>query len=356
MTNQLKRLIRSLPKAELHIHLEGTIRTETAIALAQKYSHLGLIDAVKKLKGIDTFTGIEDFLAYYQLCMKLLRSADDFALAVYEYGQAMFAQNILYSEVHISVYQHLHLFQKGLNLSDIFNGLEKGRQKAHDDFGVCIQWIFGIPRRRHFNSDGIFNPEIAVTVLEYAVQGKECGVIGIGLGGNEVNAPPEPFERVFKKAKEMGFKALPHAGETDGASSVWGALNELQADRICHGVRAIEDEKLVRTLAERKVPLDICPTSNLRINLYPSLREHPFSELEQAGVIVTINSDDPSIFGTTLCDEYLALAKEFDYSNKDLARFARNSFEASFVPNRVKKTALQKIVLWEKETHRKERK
>ncbi len=167
-----------------------------------------------------SFNGFEDFLSYYQICMQLLRSADDFALVVYEYGREMFTQNILYSEVYISIYQHLHLFEKKLSLSDILDGMERGKQKARRDFGVDIQWIFGIPRRRHFSSNGVFNPEIATTVLKYATQGKEYGVIGVGLGGNEVGAPPHPFKPVFEKAKEMGLNSLPHAGETEGAISI----------------------------------------------------------------------------------------------------------------------------------------
>jgi aminodeoxyfutalosine deaminase len=346
---ELDELIKTLPKAELHVHLEGDIHPETALKLARKYSHLGIVEKVKLLQESVALQSYEDFHSYYQVCMQLIRSADDFELVVYECGRDMMHQNIRYREMYVSVFQQLHLWGKDLHLQDIFNGLRKGRQKARDDFGVEMQWIFGIPRHRHFNGDdpSAFDPTIATTVLEYALQGLEYGVIGIGLGGNEIGAPPAPFKSVFQRAKQMGLRSIPHAGETAGAESVWGAIKELQADRICHGVRSMEDSSLVKELVERQIPLDICPTSNIRLNIYPTMQQHPFRELDELGVILTINSDDPSIFGISLCDEYIAVAREFGYTISDLARFAKNSIQASFATNKMKTKYLQEIKNWE---------
>ena len=173
-------------------------------------------------------------------------------------------------------------------------------------------------------------------------------VIGIGLGGNEVDAPPEPFRNVFQQAKQMGLRSIPHAGETEGANSVRGAINELQADRICHGVRSIEEMNVIKELIERQIPLDICPTSNIRLNIYPTMSQHPFRELDDLGVTVTINSDDPSIIGSTLCDEYIAVAREFGYTINDLERFARNSIQASYATIESKTRYLSEIGKWEK--------
>ena len=270
MTTRIEEIIKTLPKAELHIHLEGAIRAKTILKLAEKYSHLEFAKNIEQFKKENVFRGFEDFRSYYQLCLQLLRSADDFALVVHECGRDMMSQNIRYREMYISIYQHLHLWGKNLHLREVFDGLLAGRQKARDDFGVEIQWIFGIPRHRHFSGSNprMFDPTIATTVLDYAIQGREFSVIGIGLGGNEVNAPPHPFSHVFQKAKQMGLRSIPHAGETEGANSVWGAVKELQADRICHGVRSIEDMNLVKVLVERQIPLDICPTSNIHLNIY----------------------------------------------------------------------------------------
>jgi aminodeoxyfutalosine deaminase len=343
-------LVKTLPKAELHIHLEGAIDPTTALKLAHKYSHLGFVNDVKLLQEPVAFKSFEDFRSYYQICMQLIRSAEDFALVVYECGRDMLNQNIRYREMYISIYQHLHLSGKYLQLHDVFDGLHRGRQKARDDFDVEIQWIFGIPRRRHFSGHNprIFDPTIATTVLDYALQGRDYGVIGIGLGGNEIDAPPHPFRNVFQQAKQMGLLSIPHAGETEGANSVWGAIKELQADRICHGVRSIEDMNLVKALVDSQIPLDICPTSNICTHVYPTMREHPFSELDKSGVKVTINSDDPSLFGSSLCDEYITVAREFGYTINDLVRFAKNSFQASYASTESKAKYLSEVDKWMK--------
>jgi aminodeoxyfutalosine deaminase len=347
---KLDKLVKTLPKAELHVHLEGAIAPTVALKLAHKYPHLGVVEKVELLQESVTFQSFEDFHSYYQICMQLMRSTDDFALVVYECGRDMMNQNIRYREMYISIYQHLHIWKKNLHLHDVFDGLFMGCQKARDDFDVEMQWIFGIPRNRHFSGHNprIFDPTIATNVLDDALQGREYGVIGIGLGGNESDAPPDPFRNVFQQAKQMGLRSIPHAGETDGANSVWGAIKELQADRICHGVRSIEDMNVVKELVERQVPLDICPTSNIRLNIYPTMRQHPFRELDKLGVIVTINSDDPSIIGSSLCDEYISLAREFGYTINDLVRFAKNSIQVSYAAIELKTKYLSEIENWEK--------
>ena len=347
---KLDNLAKTLPKAELHVHLEGAIAPTTALKLAHKYSHLGFVNNVELMQESISFKSFEDFRSYYQICMQLMRSADDFALVVYECGRDMLNQNIRYREMYISIYQHLHLWKKNLHLHDVFDGLLAGRQKARDDFDVEMQWIFGIPRHRHFSGHNprIFDPTIATNVLDYAIQGREYGVIGIGLGGNEIDAPPEPFRNVFQRAKQMGLRSIPHAGETEGADSVRGAIHELQADRICHGVRSIEDMIVVKELVERQIPLDICPTSNIRLNIYPTMSQHPFRNLDELGVYVTINSDDPSIIGSSLCDEYTVAVREFGYTISDLVRFAKNSIQASYITIESKTKYLREINQWEK--------
>ena len=350
MMKNLNNLVKTLPKAELHVHLEGAIAPATALQLAHKYSHLGFIGQVELVQNSISFTNYEEFHSYYQICMQLIRSAEDFELVVYECGRDMANQNIRYREMYISIYQHLHLWEKNLQLLDILDGLLLGCQKAHNDFDVEMQWIFGIPRHRHFTGHNprVFDPTIASKVLDYASQGQEYGVIGIGLGGNEVDAPPEPFGNIFQQAKQMGLRSIPHAGETDGAKSVWGAIKELQADRISHGVRSIENTDVVKELVERRIPLDVCPTSNIRLGIYPTMSQHPFRQLDDLGVIVTINSDDPSIIGSSLCDEYVIVAKEFGYAISDLVRFAKNSIKVSYATIEAKAKYFSEIDEWKK--------
>jgi len=346
----LDELIKTLPKAELHVHLEGAIAPATALQLAHKYSHLGFVEQVELIQKSISLANYEDFHTYYQICMQLIRSPEDFELVVYECGRDMMYQNIRYREMYISIYQHLHVWEKNLQLEDILDGLLSGCQKAHDDFDVETQWIFGIPRHQHFSGHNprVFNPQIANQVLGYAIQGRDYGVIGIGLGGNEVDAPPEPFGNIFQQAKQMGLRSIPHAGETDGAKSVWGAIQALQADRICHGVRAIEDMDVVKELVEHQIPLDICPTSNVRLGIYPTVSQHPFRQLDDLGVFVTINSDDPSIIGSSVCDEYVTVALDFGYTINELVRFARNSIQASYAIIERKTKYMAEIDDWER--------
>ena len=347
---KLDNLVTTLPKAELHVHLEGVIAPTTTLKLAHKYSYLGFVDIVETMQKSISLKSYDDFHSYYRVCMQLIRSTEDFALIVYECGRDMMNQNIRYREMYISIYQHLHVWEKNLYLQDVLDGLLIGYQKARDDFDVEMQWIFGIPRNRHFrgHKPRIFDPTIANTVLDYALQGLEYGVIGIGLGGNEIDAPPEPFRSVFQRAKQLGLRSIPHAGETEGSNSVLGAIRELQADRICHGVRSIEDMNVVKELVERQIPLDICPTSNVCLNIYPTMQQHPFRKLDELGVNITINSDDPSIIGRSLCDEYITIAREFGYTIDDLVRFAKNSIQASYATIELRTKFLWEISQWEK--------
>ena len=183
-----------------------------------------------------------------------------------------------------------------MTIEDILSGLEAGRQQAAGEFGVEMRWVFDIPRNMSFSEDGAYLPAAAEKTLEFALAGRDRGVVGFGLGGYEVSAPPRPFAHAFTEAKEAGLLCVPHAGETEGPDSVWGAVNELQADRLGHGVRAIEDPQLLALLKERQIPLEINPTSNVCLHVYRRLAEHPIAHLDRMGLLVTLNSDDPPLF------------------------------------------------------------
>jgi len=171
-------------------------------------------------------------------------------------------------------------------------------------------------------------------------------VVGFGLGGNEVGAPPEPFAHAFAKAKQAGLPCVPHAGETQGPASVWGAINELQADRIGHGVRAIEDPNLLVALKERQIPLEINPTSNICLGMYRRIAEHPLPHLDRMGLKITVNSDDPPLFNTSLCREYQLLIDEFGYSKRDVLRIARTAFEVCYAEDVLKTRMLAEFDAW----------
>ena len=329
-TSTVSKFIQAMPKAEIHVHLMGTTQPQTMLELARRNEMLDALPAsdVAGLQRWFAFTDFSHFIEVYLTIQDLVRTPDDLVLVVYECGADMAAQNIRYREVTFTPYTHTDYQDKGLTIEDIMCGLEAGRQKAQREFGVEVRWVFDIPRTFAFpeRAGRAYDPRPAERTLEYALAGRAMSVVGFGLGGPEVNAPLHPFAHAFAAAKEGGLLSVPHAGETEGPESVWGAVNELQADRIGHGVRAIEDPDLLVVLKERQIPLEVNPTSNVCLHVYRCLAEHPLPHLDRMGLLVTVNSDDPPLFNTTLVQEYQALVDEFGYTQADLIRLARNAF------------------------------
>lgn len=349
-SESLADFIQAMPKAELHVHLEGSIQPATVLELARRHNQLDKLPGtdVETLRRWFTFTDFHHFIDIYLTIQDLLRTEEDFALVTYQCGADMAAQNIRYREVTFTPFTHTDYQAKGVTIDHILAGLEAGRRKAQAEFGVEIRWIFDIPRNLSFpQRDGrSYDPYPGERTLEYALAGQAKGVVGFGLGGSEINAPPEPFGHAFIAAKEAGLLSVPHAGETVGPASVWGAVVALRADRIGHGVRAIEDPHLLALLKERRIPLEVNPTSNVCLHVYHSLREHPFPHLDRMGLIVTLNSDDPPLFNATLSQEYQALAQEFGYGPADLIRVARNAFEVAGAEPAVKARLLAEFDGW----------
>ncbi|MEP7287978.1 MAG: adenosine deaminase [Chloroflexota bacterium] len=320
-----------MPKVELHLHLEGALPPRTVLQLATRNGLLDLLPGATE-EAIARWYVFRDFYHFMEIVRTikmLLRTPEDFALAVYAAGQELAAQRVRYAEITVTPYTYIGFLNQGVTLDTILQGLEAGRQQVLAKFGIELRWIFDIPRNRAFadyHNGGDYVVGAAERTLEFALSGKDYGVIGLGLGGNEVNAPPQPFAHVFAEAKRYGLMSVPHAGESAGASSVWGAIDDLQADRVGHGVHAIEDSQLVRELAERQIPLEVNLTSNIYLNFYSRLEEHPLPLLDRAGVLLTVNTDDPTLIGTTLSREYQLLVDAFGYSRADVLRIARNAF------------------------------
>lgn len=321
--SSLTEYIRAMPKAELHVHLEGSIRPETVLKLARRH-HIELpADNLEDLRRWFDFTHFEHFIEVYLTITRCLRTSDDYELITYEFGAEMARQNVLYAEVTFSPCTHESM---GMPQEVWFPGMTAGRRRAREDFGVEINWVFDIvriERNRDWNGD---------YTLAMAVDGRDQGVVALGLGGYEAPNPPGPFARWFDRAVDRGLRSAPHAGETAGPESVWSAIRDLHADRLGHGVRAVEDPALVQYLAENRLPLEVCPTSNLRLGVYPSLKEHPLRRLHEAGVPVTVNSDDPPLFGTTLTDEVDLLDSAFGFSRAEIDAFMLRAVRCSFLP------------------------
>ena len=344
----LRSFIRTMPKAEVHVHLEGSIGPATLLELARRHNRLDMLPSTDPdtLHAWYAFVDFPHFMKIYLTISDLLRTPEDFALIVQRHGEAMAAQNIRYSELTFTPFTHTDYQQKGLTIDDLFEGLDAGRAAARATSGVEMRWIFDIARNMSFAGDGRYDPHPANRTLDYARRGQAHGVVGLGLGGFEVGAPPEPFAHAFAAASAEGLVSVPHAGETMGPASVWGAIDALQAHRIGHGVRAIEDPALLVALRDRQIPLEVNPTSNVCLHVYERHALHPFPHLDRMGIKVTVNSDDPPLFNTTLTEEYAVLAAEFGYGAADLARIARNAFEVCTAPAALKDSLLVEFDQW----------
>lgn len=309
--------LRLLPKAELHLHLEGAIEPATLLELRRRRGESVTQADVDALYRYEDFQG---FLLSFKNITEHLRTPEDYELITYRLMQRLKEENVLHAEVFVSV--GVCLWRKQ-DFSAIFEGLDRGRARGARDFGISLVWIFDAVRQ--------FGAEAAQKVFELAVRYHDREVVGIGIGGDEQKAPPELFRDAYAWSADHGMRLTCHAGETGPPESVWGALN-LRAERIGHGLTAFHDSDLVEELAQRQVPVEICLTSNLRTGLCPNLNDHPAKTYFDHGVMITLNSDDPAMFGTSLAREYQIAQQTFGFTDEHLRELARNSFEASFLP------------------------
>lgn len=328
----LQSYLRAAPKAELHVHLEGSIQPATLLMLAQRNGITLPAGDVEGLRRWFTFRDFPHFIDVYVAITRCLKSSDDYELIAYEHGAEMARQHVRYAEVTFSPSTHDFL---GVPFDVAFGGLTRGRARAHADFGVEINWVFDIVR--NIDADGR-RDHYADYTTRVAIEGMADGVVALGLGGMEAGYPAEAFARWFEIARSAGLHSDPHAGELSGPESVWGAIRALGAERIGHGVRAIEDPALVAYLAEHQIALEVNPTSNLRLGIYPDLAAHPLRRLRDAGVIVTINSDDPPLFNTTLNDEVALLPDAFGIDLATADEILLDAVRHSFLPAERKQT------------------
>lgn len=310
--------ILSLPKAELHLHLEGTVAPQTLIELSRKYDSEPLTP--EGVAALYSYADFQGFLMAFKAVTDRLRTPDDYELITYRMMERLRAQNIVHAEVYCSV--GVCLLRK-MDFDEIFVGMERGRERGERDFGLSVLWLFDSVRQ--------FGVEQAEAVVDLALRYRDHNVVGFGIGGDEIKGPPEMFRTTFARAKAGGLRLTCHAGETAGPESIWGAIN-LGAERLGHALTAWHDEELMTVLAERQVALELCPTSNLRTRALQSLESHPLRHYFDRGLMITLNSDDPAMFGTTLLEEYALAQQHFGLTDEHLRELARNSFEASFLP------------------------
>ncbi len=313
--------IAALPKAELHIHLEGSVDADTLWELAtQQRSPLfaqgrAAVDALYQTSKFSAFLD-----AFKVVCLHL-QTPDDYELITYRALQRMAAQNVRYAEITLSVGVMVWREQA---IDPLFSGVERGARRARRDFAIRAQWIFDAVRHLPL--------EQGWEVARSAARLTDRGVVGIGIGGNEASGPAENFGAIFEFASQRGLRRVAHAGEAVGPESIWSALRILHAERIGHGLSAAADRGLVEQLAQSRVPVEICLTSNLRTGGISEISRHPLRDYFDAGMHVSLHTDDPALFGVDLNSEYLLAHQVFGFSREELRQLAVNSFEASFLP------------------------
>ena len=319
-------VFRDLPKAHLHLHLEGAMRRSTLAELAARYG--------VEVPDISAFTGFGEFLELYRLASSLLRTPDDLRRLVWEIAEDTAADGGVWVEVHANPDLHPGLGSTG----EVLELTLDAARAAQAATGVGVGVILSADRTRP--------PAEAEALARLGAAHAGDGVVGLGLANDEAGHPPEPYAGAFAIARDAGLISVPHAGELAGPASVRGALDVLGARRLAHGVRAVEDPALVERLASEQVCLDVCPTSNLFLDVAPSLAEHPIVDLLDAGVPVSLNADDPLLFGPGLLDEYELVASGLGLDRSTMATIAATSIRCSGAPEALKASALAGVDRW----------
>lgn len=323
--------VAGLPKAELHVHHIGSASPEIVAELAAR--HPGRVPSdPERLREFFRFDNFDHFIQTYLAVVDLVREPEDVRLLTYEIAREMaVGQNIRYAELTCTPYTSVlpHDPSRGMSIEAYTEALEDARVAAERDFGLVLRWIYDIP-----GEDGV---PAADETLRFALDHGPSSLVGFGLGGPEVGVSRRMFQRHFEAARAAGLRSVPHAGETTGPDGVWEAVRLLGAERIGHGTNAVKDPALLAHLAAEKIPLEVCLTSNMATGAVASLAEHPITAFRDAGVVVTINSDDPPMFNTTLNREYEIAAELLDLDEAGVADLALAAVDASFAPDRIKR-------------------
>jgi adenosine deaminase/aminodeoxyfutalosine deaminase len=327
--------INRLPKAELHLHLEGSARPDTLRELARRKRRLRKETEEwirQRTQQNFRYRDFPDFLSAFKLVTLLLESPEDYALVTTRLVEWLAAQNVRYAEVTLAAGVVLWKQQA---LEAIFEACSTAARAAETRWGVRLRWIFDVIRH--------YGPEPARPVLEAAIRFRGHGVVAFGIGGDEVRGPVQQFAEIAREAREHGLHVVAHAGETVGPESIRQAVETVGAERIGHGLTAARDAGVLALLRERRIPLEVCPTSNVATGLLLNLGEHPLPRFLDAGLEVTLNSDDPAMFGTSLEREYVAAAEQFALSRERILRLCASSFRAAFLPEEEKRTYLKTL-------------
>lgn len=327
----MKTFIQNLPKAELHLHIEGTLEPELMFKLALKNGLKIPYKDIDELKNAYNFDSLQSFLDIYYAGANVLINEQDFFELTWAYFLTCKNQNIVHTEIMFDPQAHT---KRGVAFKTVIEGITKAQEKAKEELGISSFLIMSFLRH--------LSQEEAFVTLEESLSFKDK-IMAVGLDSSEVGNPPSKFQAVFEKAKEYGYEVVAHAGEEGDASYIWGAIELLHVSRVDHGIRCEEDEELVEYLAQHQIPLTICPFSNIKLKAVGDMEHHNILKLLHKGLMVSVNSDDPAYFGGYLVENFEALVESLHVSKEEIKKLVKNSFKASFLSEEEKSIYIQKI-------------
>ena len=327
----LRDWIKKIPKAELHVHIEGTLEPELMFKLAKRNKIKLRYSSEEELKKAYNFNNLQSFLDIYYEGTNVLITEQDFYDLTWAYLEKRQYENTIHAEIFFDPQIHT---ARGIEFNTVINGIYRALIDGEKKLNLSSKLIMCFLRH--------MSEESAIEILEMSLPFKDK-IIGVGLDSSEIGNPPSKFERVFKRAESLGFMTVAHAGEEGPSEYIWEAIDRLNVRRIDHGVRCLEDKHLVKELIKRKIPLTVCPLSNIKLGVFKSIEEHNLKKLLDEGLIVTINSDDPAYFGGYVNENYLEISRALKLSKEDISKLAQNSFEASFLEQKQKDKMIDKL-------------
>ena len=327
----MRDFIGKMPKAELHLHIEGSFEPELMFEIAKRNGIKLPYQNIESLKQAYNFNNLQEFLDIYYAGANVLQTEQDFYDLTWAYLEKIHSQNVIHTEIFFDPQTHT---ERGIAFDTVIKGIYRALQDGQTKLGISFVLIMSF--LRHLDETDAFK------TLEEALPYKNM-IKAVGLDSSEVGHPPEKFQRVFEAARHEGFLTVAHAGEEGPAEYVWGALDLLKVSRIDHGNRSLEDEDLVKRLADIQIPLTVCPLSNLKLKVVKDMKDHPLKKMLQLGLKATVNSDDPAYFGGYMNENFLAVTQALDLSKAELIQLSRNAFEGSFADADLKRRLLQKL-------------
>lgn len=327
----IKELIRTIPKAELHVHIEGTLEPELMLKFARRNQVSLNNKSIEEIKKAYNFSNLKSFLDIYYEGTKVLVKEEDFYELTWEYLKDLSKQNVTHAEIFFDPQAHT---SRGVPFEIVIDGISKALHDGKEKLGISSYLIMCFLRHLSVAS--------AMNTLEMSTPFKDK-IIGVGLDSIEIGNPPRKFTEVFKKASSLGYKLVAHAGEEGPPEYIWEAINKLKVERIDHGVNCTNDPLLVDNLVKSQIPLTVCPLSNVRLGVFKKIEEHNIKKLLDLGLNVTVNSDDPAYFGGNINENFILVHKAFNLSISDVYKLAKNSFQASFLSKEEKEIFINKL-------------